>query len=267
VLSHPLPQPRRRRPLSLRQEYEQFLLERIEDYKNQLSRGELLGVADEAVRELEVGPDEQLVLTEVLMLEHVDRLIMRRLRLPSYRRWRDRHTRLRRAQREATHWGLPPDLPLEDLAQRLEDGDTAVVVGSAAAGAAYFLAAHEADVIVVAESVPAVDAIEARAAQEALATRIQALVVLLGDWFPDVVPALAVLDPGALAALDATARIRAVGDLQERTVRGGAHLIMPCEQRSDVRSLAPEALATQYPGWRIERGPKAGSRWLLALKP
>jgi hypothetical protein len=267
VLNHPLPQPRRRRPLSLRQEYEQFMLERIEDYKNQLSRGELLALADEAVRELEVGPDEQLVLTEVLMLEHVDRLIMRRLRLPAYGRWRSRHTRLRRAQREATHWGLPADLPLQDLAQRLEDGEMAVVVGAAAAGAAYFLAAHEADVVVVAESVPAVDAIEARAAREALATRIQALVVLLGDWFPDVVPALAVLDPGALAALEAPARIRAVEALQECTVRGGAHLILPAEQRPDVRSLAPEALAGQYPGWRIERGPKAGSRWLLAMKP
>jgi hypothetical protein len=267
VLTHPLPQPRRRRPLSLRQEYEQFLLERIEDYKNQLSRGELLALADEAVRELEVGPAEQLVLTEVLMLEHVDRLIMRRLRLPSYRRWRERHTRLRRAQREATHWGLPSDLPLADLAQRLEDGETAVVVGAAAAGAAFFLAAHEADVVVVAESVPAVDAIEARAAEEALASRIQALVVMLGEWFPDILPGLAVLDPGALSALEAPARIRAVLSLQERTTPGGAHLILPAEQRADIRSLAPEALAAQYPGWRLERGPKSGSRWLLAVKP
>jgi hypothetical protein len=267
VLTHPVPQPRRRRPLSLRQEYEQFLLERIEDYKNQLSRGELLALADEAVRELEVGADEQLVLTEVLMLEHVDRLIMRRLRLPPYGRWRSRHARLRRAQREATHWGLPHDLPLENLAQRMEDGETAVVVGSAAAGAAYYLAAHEADVVVVAESVPAVDAIEARAAQEALATRIQALVVVLGEWFPDVMPALAVLDPGALGGLEAPARIRAVQVLQERTVRGGAHLILPADSRPDIRSLAPEALAAQYPEWHIERGPKTGARWLLAVKP
>lgn len=243
------------------------MLERIEDYKNQLSRDQLLRLADEAVRELEVGPDEQLVLTEVLMLEHVDRLIMRRLRLPTYRRWRDRHTRLRRAQREPTHWGLPPDLPLEALAQRLEDGETAVVVGAAAAGAAYFLAAHEANVVVVAESVPAVDAIEARAAQEALAGRIHALVVLLGEWFPDVRPALAVLDPGALAALDAPARIRAVETLQRQTARGGAHVILPSEQRGEVRSLAPEALVSQYPGWRVERGPRAGARWMVAVKP
>lgn len=267
MLSDPLPQGRRRRPLSLRQEYEEFILERIEDYKNQLSRGELLRLADEAVRELEVGPDEQLVLTEVLMLEHVDRLIMRRLRLPTYRRWRERHTRLRRAQREPTHWGLPPDLPLEHLARRLEDGDTAVVVGAAAAGAAYFLAAHDTDVIVVAESVPAVDAVETRAVHEALAGRIHALVVVLGEWFPDVVAAIAVLDPGALAALEAPARVRAVETLQCCTPHGGAHLILPAEPHGEVRSLAPEALAAQYPGWRIERGPRSGSRWVLAIKP
>jgi hypothetical protein len=80
-------------------------------------------------------------------------------------------------------------------------------------------------------------------------------------------PALAVLDPGALGGLEAPARIRAVQTLQERTVRGGAHLILPGEQRADIRSLAPEALAAQYPGWQIERGPRTGSRWLLALKP
>jgi hypothetical protein len=266
VLTHPVTR-NRRRPLSLRQEYEEFILERIEDYKNQLSRGELLGLADEAVRELEVGSNEQLVLTEVLMLEHVDRLIMRRLRLPTYRRWRDRHTRLRRAQRELTHWGLAPDLPLAALAGGLEEGETAVVLGSQAAGAAYFLAAHEAQVVLVAESVSAVDAVEARAGQEGLGGRLHALVVLLGEWFPDVTATLAVLDPGTLAALDAPARIRAVEALQRRTAPGGAHLILPAEQRSDIRSLAPDALLAHYPGWRVERGPKAGSRWLLATKP
>jgi hypothetical protein len=42
------------------------VLQRIEEYKEQLSRTELLAIADEAVRELEVSAEEQLVLTEVL---------------------------------------------------------------------------------------------------------------------------------------------------------------------------------------------------------
>jgi hypothetical protein len=185
VLTEPLPERRRRRPLSPRQEYEEFILQRIEDYKNQLSREQILALGDEAVRELEVGPEGQLLLTEVLMLEHVDRLITRRLRLPTFRRWRERHTRMRRAQRELTHWGLPADLPLATLAQRLEDDEAAVVIGAAAAGTAFFLAAHDVMTLIIAESLPGVEAIETRAAQEALAGRLQALVVALGDWFPD----------------------------------------------------------------------------------
>jgi len=267
VLSEPLPERRRRRPLSLRQEYEEFILQRIEDYKEQLSREQLLSLADEAVRELELGPEGQLVLTEVLMLEHVDRLIIRRLRLPTYRRWRDRHTRMRRAQRELTHWGLPADVPLKDLAQRVPPGETALVVGAGAAGAAFYLAAHEVDVVAIAESLHGVDAIETRAAQEALATRVTALVVALGDWFPDVDPSLVVLEPTALTGLEAPVRIRAMDALRERTCQRGRHLVLPVEQRSDVRSLAPDALLAHYTGWQVERGTRNGSRWFVAIKP
>ena len=60
---------------SLRQEYEEFLFQRIEEYKNTLSRAALLLVGDEAVRELEIAAADQYLLTEVLLLEHVDRII------------------------------------------------------------------------------------------------------------------------------------------------------------------------------------------------
>jgi len=146
----PNPEPARRRaakPRSLKQEYEEFILQRIEEFKDQLTRDKLLAVADEAVRELEMGTEDQLVLTEVLVLEHVDRLITRRLNLPSYRRWRERHLRLRRAQRDATHWGLDAGTPLEDLATRLEDGDLALVIGSGVVPAGLFLAAHDTEVL------------------------------------------------------------------------------------------------------------------------
>ena len=76
---------------SLRQEYEEFLFQRIEEYKNSLSRAELLEIGDEAVRELEIAAADQYLLTEVLLLEHVDRIIGRRLRLPTFQRWSRRH--------------------------------------------------------------------------------------------------------------------------------------------------------------------------------
>lgn len=270
MLSHPLPAARRvRPPLSLRQEYEEFILQRIEEFKEQLSRDELLTLADDAVRELEAGPEGQLVLTEVLVLEHVDRLIRKRLRLPTYRRWRDRHMRMRRAQRAPTHWGLPGRTPLTDFALRLEPEDLAVVVGAALAPAAYYLAAHEADVLIIDDVLQAIEAIETRAATEALALRIQAMVVHLGHWMPDVTPALVILDPGKLAGLDAEARAAVVGALRERTVSGGVHLFLQEDHRPDVRSLAAESLQTLYAGWRFERGTADDERWRwsLTVKP
>ena len=268
MLTHPAPEGRRARPpLSLRQEYEDFILQRIEDFKEQLTREQLLGVADEAVRELEVGPEGQLVLTEVLVLEHVDRLIMRRLKLPTYRRWRERHMRIRRAQQDPTHWGLEADTPLPELAGRLEADDLALVVGASAAPAAFYLAAHDASVLVIDNVLAAIEGIESRASTEALAMRIQAMVVALGDWFPDVSAALVVVDAAALAGLDATTRVRLLDGLRAHTAPGGVHVILPPEPRAGVISLAPDALQTHYAGWRVERGLKGSSRWFLAAKP
>lgn len=271
MLTHPAPATRRARaPLSLRQEYEEFLLQRIEEFKEQLSRDKLLTLADEAVRELEAGPEGQLVLTEVLVLEHVDRLIMKRLKLPTYRRWRERHVRMRQAQRELTHWRLPARTPLRALALRLEDRDVAMVVGSSLASAACFLAAHEANVLFIDNNLSAVEAIETRAATEGLALRMQALVVeLSGRWMPDATPALTVLDPGKLAALESTARDAVMEALQTRTPRGGVHFLLQEEHATGVRSLAAEALQEQYADWQVERGGTDGDRWrwVMAVKP
>lgn len=271
MLNRPLPKARRRRqPLSLRQEYSEFLLQRIEEFKERLSRDELLTLADEAVRELEAGPEGQLVLTEVLVLEHVDRLIMKRLKLPTYRRWRERHVKMRTAQRQPTHWRLPANTPLDELALRLEPDDLAMVVGAALAPAAYLLAAHEADVLVIDNSLAAVEAIETRAAAEALALRIQAMVVHLGGhWMPDATPALVVIDPAKLAALAPAARDAVLEGLRARTPRAGIHLLLLEDHDAAVRSLAPDAVQGHYADWQVERGTAEEGRWrwVMAVKP
>src|SRR5216117_1947871 len=182
----------RRPPRSLKQEY---LLQRIEEYKNRLSREELLEIGDEAVRELEENSAGQYLLTEVLLLEHVDRIIARRLRLPSFPRWRQKHRALRAAQREPTHWVLDAGGPLVAYARRLEPGDLAVVVGTGALSAGLFIAACEAEVFLVDQELHAVEATESRAVTEQLAGRFQALVINFGRWFPDVAPSLVVIDP------------------------------------------------------------------------
>src|SRR3989440_4297254 len=178
--------PVRRLPRSLKQEYQEFILQRLEEYKNTVPRADLLAIGDEAVRELQASAQDQYLLTEVLLLEHVDRIIARRLRLPSFPRWRQKHRALRAAQRAPTHWGLEPDGLLVNAVRRLEPGDLAVVVGAAALPAALFIAARGAEVFLVDHDLAAVEGAESRAVTEQLAGRIKGPVVTFGSCVPDV---------------------------------------------------------------------------------
>ncbi len=235
----------RRRPTpSLRQQYEEYVLQRIEGFKNSIPRDELLRLGDEAVAEMQSTAEAQFLLTEVLMLESVDRLIMKRLALRSYRRWRQQFLKLREAQRQPTHWGLEPDCPLVPLLPRIEDQDPTVVVGAEAA--AYLLAAHDAAVTFMAGEVGAVERVEAGMANESLATFFNSYVVQPGGWLPDAdAPyALVVIDTGSLGDARGAARTEYLAALQGRTAEGGIHVLLPGRGR-----LAPEALLSCYDGW------------------
>jgi hypothetical protein len=256
-----------RRPArSLKQEYQEFILQRIEEYKNVLPRGQLLEIGDEAVRELQATPQEQYLLTEVLLLEHVDRIIARRLRLPSFPRWRQKHRALREAQREPTHWGLDHAHPIVPWAPRLEPGDLVTVVGAAALPEALFLAAHDAQVFLVDQDLGAIEAAEGRAVTEQLAGAFQALVINYGRWFPDLSPALVVIEPGSLADLRPKNRAALLADLQARTRSGGVHVVLPAIAAREVIPLAPEALQTYYRGWQMQRSRSKRSGF-TATKP
>ncbi len=226
-----------------------------------------MSIADDAVRELDAGTEDQLVMTEVLVLEHVDRLIMRRLNLPSYRRWRSRHLRLRRAQQEPTHWGIDPHSPLVALASNLEPGGEALAVGTGAQSACLYLAAHQWSVVFIGPQVAQVEAFETRAAAEALGTRIQAYVVSLGMWFPEVAPSLVVLDPGTLAGLGAAEREQFFQALMDRTRPGGVHHLLTSDNTQGVITFAPEIVKSHYAGWRFDRIHDHASRGFVAIKP
>lgn len=262
--------PRPRRPSrSLRQEYEEFLFQRIEEYKNSLSRAQLLEIGDEAVRELEIAAADQYLLTEVLLLEHVDRVIFRRLRLPSFQRWSRSHRALRAAQRAPTHWDLEPAGPLVPCARRLEPGDAAVVVGAAALPAALFVAAHDVEVLLLDQDLAAVEAAEGRAVAEQLAGRFHALVVQFGNWMPDVPVTVAVLHPAALAGLEPNVRAALVHDLQSRTPPGGMHVVLPWggDEPAEVIPIGTDTLLEFYANWHIDRRPRGRRGGFAATKP
>ncbi|HTR22069.1 MAG TPA: hypothetical protein VMH88_14560 [Gemmatimonadales bacterium] len=265
---------RSRRPprgpaLSLRREYEEYIFQRIEEHKNALSRAELLEVGDEAVRELEANTRDQYLLTEVLLLEHVDRIIGRRLRLPTFQKWSRTHRALRAAQREPTHWGLDADSSLVTWVRRLEHGDTAIVIGASALSAALFIAAHEAEVLLLDQDLGAIESAESRAVSEQLAGRFQALVVQFGRWLPDVPVSLAVIDPAALVVAAAAERRTLVADLQGRTATGGVHVVLPLAdvEPEAVIPIAPESLQVHYAGWEIHHRSRSRRAGFAASKP
>ena len=260
--------PVRRLPRSLKQEFQEFILQRLEEYKNTVPRSELLQIGDEAVRELQASTQDQYLLTEVLLLEHVDRIIARRLRLPSFPRWRQKHRALREAQREPTHWGFDRGHPVVPWAARVEPGDVVVVLGSAALPEALFLAAHDAEVFLLDQDLGAVEAAEGRAVAEQLAGAFQALVINFGSWFPDLAPSLVAIAPAALGQLRAKDRASVIADLQVRTPSGGVHVVLPPENSSrGVIPLGPEALQALYQGWQVQRGRRSKRSGFTAIKP
>lgn len=263
-MNSPLPRPRPPRQQSLRQAYAEFLEQRIEEYKEHLSREDLLAIADDAVRELELAHEEQLVLTEVLVLEHVDRLIMQRLKLPTFRKWRYRHLKLRLAQRDPGYWGLKTDDPVTNLAARLDETG-ALILGEGAIPSAMLLAAYEWEVLFIDPALQVVEAAEKLAASEGLATRLLGLVVQLGSWFPDVSPSLVVLDPKALTDLDAPARVRLLDKLKQMTINGGIHCFLPA--RAEFGSLAPAVIRAHYSDWSTLHRSAHSPGWFIAAKP
>ena len=72
---------------SPRQRYQAWIEDQIEEYKAALTRDELLDLAEVAVDQLFDAPDGQYPLTEILLCDAVDRLLLQRLNLPDYRQW------------------------------------------------------------------------------------------------------------------------------------------------------------------------------------
>jgi len=268
-------QRRRRTPYSDRQHYQEYILQRIEGFKNSIGREELMRLGDEAASELQTTSEGQFVLTEVLMLETVDRLIMKRLALRPYRRWREQFRKLREAQRTPVHWGLDGGCALARLLPRIEAQDVALIIGAGAEPATYLLAAHDAAVTFVACDVGCVERVESRMAAEALASLFEGFVAPLGPALPCFLEALenvdiVVIDPNTLAGFKPQARAALFIDLQRRSRPGGVHVVL-----GGSRTLSPDSIRALYDGWAVEEEPvrrkrSSGTRrpdGLLLAKP
>jgi hypothetical protein len=242
---------RRRPPPSLTHLYHEYLMQRIEAYKNSVSRDELMRLAGEASDGLRDSDESQFLLTELLAGEVVDALIRKRLKLTGRKKFAEHILSLRVAQREPTHWGLDGVCPVVPLVPRLVPSDRALVVGAGAEACACLLLAHDVEVVFWASDLGVVERLEQRMTTESLAARFLALMVKLGHWVPTCDPFdLVVVDLGALAELDGPTRFDTLRALQAQTNAQGLHVLLPST------ALVPEAVFTFYDGWEREDPPR-----------
>lgn len=255
--------PSRHSPRSLRHEYQAYVEREVEDYKNSVSTSFLHSIANEAARTLD--ENAQLGMREVLLADEVDRIIAKRLRLPSYATWRNRRLKNAKELRRPEHWGLRPDTPLRKAIPPNAAAAPVLVAGPRLEGSALYLAANGCEVTAVEPEVSVVNRV-LRAAQEAgLTEKVRGFVADLVSWTPDGPLAAVICTPAAFAGLSPFEREQVFHLLQQATTDGGVHLIETLVAGQAV--LTEEELRRRYDGWEISLVPEPGaSRTFVAKK-
>jgi hypothetical protein len=231
---------------SLQHEYERYLEQEIENYKESVPRSVLLSIGDEAVAAL--AKEAQFTLTELIVWEEVDRIIAKRLRLPSPTTWRRRRVKLIEELRRPERWGMTADHALVRGLSEAQRGDV-LVAGGVDESPTLYLAANGCKVTALDAEVDAVERVLHAALQAGLTDRVDARVGDLSSWSPNSPLFAVIVAQAALTGLTATERRRVMDALQLATVDGGVHLVQAVAGR-DSDSLAE--LRSVYDGWTVE---------------
>ena len=233
---------------SLRHEYGLYVEQEIENYKESIPRAAILSIGDEAAAKL--AGQAQFVLTELLLLEEVDRIIFGRIRLPKYDTWRRRRLKLHEEMRRPEHWGLSADDALVRVGDSAAEHGTSshvLVAGENAQRSALFFAANGCDVTAVDSGEDALRRVMEAAIQAGLAERVHAVPGELAQWIPDAPLQAVVWSHSALNSLPARERARVIAVLQSATKDGGVHLV----ETIVAGSAAIDELRATYRGWDI----------------
>ena len=233
---------------SLKHEYELFVEREIENYKESVPRSVLLSIGDDAVNAL--AGQQQFALTELLLCDEVDKIIFKRLRLPSYATWRKRRIRLAEELRRPEHWGLSPDDAVVRAVQSVAAESRVLIAGAPDENRAMlYLAAHGHDVTTLAEPGDVQRVLDA-AEEAGLGERVHASASGLNSWTPDAPLTAVIYTPAAFAGLSAAERARVIQVLQSATADGGVHLVqtIAAGKRAPV-SL--DELRRRYRGWDV----------------
>ena len=251
-------------PRSLKHEYELFVEREIEDYKDSVSRSSLLKIGDEAVAALRAA--DQIALTEILVWIEVDRIITKRLRLPSYVTWRKRRLKQLEDYRQPEHWGIDPQDALVRELQNSSDRHV-LVAGAHREGPALYLAARGCSVTAFEATPDAVQRVMHAAEVAGLTERVRGYCSDLGTWDPDVQLHAVVCSPAAFTGLSEEERARVIEVLQSATANGGVHLVETLAAATGAEEMPIEELESRYSGWKISIERNVGTgRTFLARK-
>ena len=232
---------------SLKYEYELYLEREIENYKESVPRSVLLSIGDDAVRAL--AAQQQFALTELLLVDEVDKIIFKRLRLPAYVTWRKRRVKLMEELRRPEHWGLRPDDLVVRAVQTVTADSRVLLAGAAVETPALFLAARGCDVTALA----APDTVQRvlDAAEEAgLGERVHATALALESWTPGAPLTAVIYTPAAFAGLTTAERARVIQVLQSATADGGVHLVQTIAAGTKT-PVSLDELRRRYRGWEV----------------
>lgn len=231
---------------SLKYEYELYVEREIEDYKDSIPRSAILSIGDEAVAKLRA--QEQVAFDELVLWDEVDRIITRRLRIPTYGTWKQRRLRLLAEYRRPEHWGMRPDAPLVRAISAGSDAHV-LVTGSRVSESTLYLAANGCTVTAVGDAPGVVERVMIAAEAVGLARQVTACVSALSEWLPDGPLSAVVCSPAAFAGLSDQDRARVIEVLQSATLDGGVHLVETII--AGQTALTIEELRSQYRGWSI----------------
>ncbi len=237
-------------PRSLRHEYELYLEDEIEAYKESVPRSALLALGDEAVESLRAM--SQASLDQLVLCDEVDRIIIRRLKLPSYRTWRRRYMKRIAELRQPEHWGFAAEGSLVRELVASREGEHVLVAGDDGDDAVMFSAALGCAVTAVGHEPEAIGRTLAVAEASGLGRRVRACVSDLDGWMPDAGLRVVLCSTGALSRVGASAREEVIDALQRATLPGGTHFVR-APRGTAVSSDAPPVwiaeLEPQYAGW------------------
>jgi hypothetical protein len=233
-------------PKSLRYEYDLYVEQEIEYYKDSIPRGALLRIGDEAVSTLR--QQEQTSFDEILVWAEVDRIIRNRLRVPSFATWKRRRLRRLEEFRRPERWGLTDDAPLV-TAIRAREHAHVLVAGARAEGPAIFLAANGCQVTALDDDPDLVDRVIHVAGEAGLISRFTPCISALEQFQPaaDAPLTAVVCTTEALQRLPRQERERVIDVLKSATLDGGVHLLQTIA--AGQTALSVDELQLQYRGW------------------